>query len=172
MCIRDSLYAAAETTASDAHHGDDHGPGGLFGFLFKKVHGYPYWVLLLPLLASLSGLVVAWFMYVRGSVTDKIKTIEETGGGPVYNFLLNKWYVDEVYDATVVRATRKLGDIFWKIGDVRIIDGLGPNGVAKFTSGAAKRVAKFQTGYLYHYAFVMLIGVATLIIVAFRGTAG
>ena len=170
--ISNTLYAAAETAASDAHHGDDHGPGGLFGFLFKKVHGYPYWVLLMPLLASLSGLVVAWFMYVRGSVTDKIKTIEETGGTPLYNFLLNKWYIDELYDATVVRATRKLGDLFWKIGDVRIIDGFGPDGVARFATGAAKRVSKLQTGYLYHYAFVMLLGVAVLILVAFRGTAG
>ena len=167
-----TLYAAAETTASDAHHGDDHGPGGLFGFLFKKVHGYPYWVLLLPLLASLSGLILAWFMYVRGSVTDKIKTIEKTGGTPMYNFLLNKWYIDELYDATVVRATRKLGDLFWKVGDIRIIDGFGPNGVAGFAVGAAKRVSKLQTGYLYHYAFVMLLGVALLILVAFRGTAG
>ena len=167
-----SLYAAAETASSDAHHGDDHGPGGLFGFLFKKVHGYPYWVLLLPLLASLSGLVLAWFMYVRGSVADKIKTIEETGGTPLYNFLHNKWYIDELYDATVVRATRKLGDLFWKIGDVRIIDGFGPDGVARFATGAAKRVSKLQTGYLYHYAFVMLLGVAVLILVAFRGTAG
>jgi NADH-quinone oxidoreductase subunit L len=170
--ISNTLYAAAETTASDAHYADDHAPSGLFGWLFKMVHGYPYWVLLLPLIASVTGFVVAYFMYVRGSVTAKIDHIKETGGSPLYNFLLNKWYVDELYDATVVRAVRKLGDIFWKIGDVRIIDGLGPNGVAKLASGAAKRVSKLQTGYLYHYAFVMLLGVALLILVAFRGTTG
>jgi len=96
----------------------------------------------------------------------------ETGGSPIYNFLLNKWYIDELYDATVVRGVRKLGDLFWKIGDIRIIDGFGPNGVASLASGAAKRVSKLQTGYLYHYAFVMLLGVAVLILVAFRGTAG
>ena len=56
--------------------------------------------------------------------------------------------------------------------NVRIIDGLGPNGVAKFASGAARRLSKLQTGYLYHYAFVMLLGVALLVLVAFRGTAG
>ena len=169
--ISNTLYAAAESAASDAHY-DDAGPGGLFGFLYRKVHGYPYWVLLLPLLASVSGFVIAWFMYVRGSVQAKIDTVAETGGSPLYNFLLNKWYIDELYDATVIRATRKLGDIFWKTGDVRIIDGFGPNGVASFASGAAKRVSKLQTGYLYHYAFVMLLGVAVLILVAFRGTAG
>ena len=171
--ISNTLYAAAETTASDAHHGGDHdAPGGLFGWLFKMVHGYPFWVLLMPLLASLSGLVIAYFMYFRGSVQAKIDDIKETGGSPLYNFLLNKWYIDELYDATIVRGTRKLGDLFWKIGDVRIIDGLGPNGVAKFASGAAKRVSKLQTGYLYHYAFVMLLGVALLIMIAFRGTVG
>jgi len=170
--ISNTLYAAAETAVSDAHHGDEHAPSGLFGFLFKKVHGYPYWVLLMPLLASVIGFVIAYFMYVRGSVEAKIKSVEETGGTPLYKFLLNKWYVDEIYDATVVRATRKLGDLFWKVGDVRLIDGFGPNGIAKFASGAARRVSKLQTGYLYHYAFVMLLGVALLILVAFRGTAG
>jgi len=171
--ISNTLYAAAETTASDGHYDDSFvSKGWLHWFLFRPVHGYPYWVLLMPLLASVIGFVIAYFMYIRGSVEAKIKTIEETGGTPLYNFLLNKWYVDEIYDATVVRATRKLGDLFWKVGDVRLIDGFGPNGIAKFASGAARRVSKAQTGYLYHYAFVMLLGVALLILVAFRGTAG
>jgi len=170
--ISNTLYAAAETTHSDAHHDSFESKGFIHWLLFRPVHGYPYWVLLLPLIASVLGGVIAYFMYMRGSVEDKIKTIEETGGTPLYNFLLNKWYVDELYDATVVRATRKLGDFFWKVGDIRLIDGLGPNGIAKFASGAAKRVSKLQTGYLYHYAFVMLLGVALLIFVAFRGTAG
>lgn len=166
--ISNTLLAAAEGGHSDVYESK----GFIDWLLFRPVHGYPYWVLLLPLLASVSGFVIAWFMYVRGSVQDKIDLIKETGGSPLYNFLLNKWYVDELYDATVVRGTRKLGDFFWKIVDIRIIDGFGPNGVAKFTSGAANRVSKFQTGYLYHYAFVMLLGVALLIIVAFRGTTG
>ncbi len=169
--ISNTLYAAAET-ASDGHYEKYESKGFIDWLLFRPVHGYPYWVLLMPLLASLMGGVIAYLMYIRGTVEDKIKSVEETGGTPLYNFLLNKWYVDEFYDATVVRATRKLGDIFWKIGDVRIIDGFGPNGIAKFASGAAKRVSKLQSGYLYHYAFVMLIGVALLILVAFRGTAG
>ncbi|GGX57560.1 NADH:ubiquinone oxidoreductase subunit L [Litorimonas cladophorae] len=170
--ISNTLYAAAETTASDATYGKYESKGFIDWLLFRPVHGYPFWVLLLPLVASVTGFVIAYFMYIRGSVQAKIDHIRETGGSPLYNFLLNKWYIDELYDATVVRGTRKLGDLFWKVGDVRIIDGLGPNGVAKFASGAAKRVSKFQTGYLYHYAFVMLLGVAFLILVAFRGTTG
>jgi NADH-quinone oxidoreductase subunit L len=166
--ISNTLMAAAE----GGHHEVYESKGFIDWLLFRPVHGYPYWVLLLPLVASITGFVIAYFMYVRGSVEAKIKTVEETGGSPLYNFLLNKWYIDELYDATVVRATRKIGDLFWKVGDVRLIDGLGPNGVASFAAGAAKRVSKLQTGYLYHYAFVMLLGVAVLILVAFRGTAG
>ena len=171
--ISDTLYAAAAAeTASDAHYGTYESKDFIDWLLFRPVHGYPYWVLLLPLLASITGFVIAWFMYIRGSVQAKIDVIAETGGSPMYNFLLNKWYIDEIYDATVVRGARKLGDLFWKVGDVRLIDGLGPNGFAAFAAGAARKISKLQTGYLYHYAFIMLIGVAVLIFVALRGAAG
>ena len=166
--ISNSLFAAAEGGYSETYESK----GFLDWLLFRPVHGYPFWVLLLPLVASVTGFIVAWFMYIRGGVQSKIDHVAETGGTPLYNFLLNKWYIDELYDATVVRGTRKLGDIFWKIGDVGIIDRFGPNGVAGFATGAAKRVSRLQTGYLYHYAFVMLLGVAVLILVAFRGPAG
>ncbi|RKQ71650.1 NADH dehydrogenase subunit L [Litorimonas taeanensis] len=165
------MVAAAETHASDGHHAEPH-PGGLFGWLFAKVHGYPFWVLLLPLVMSVTGFVIAWFMYIRGSVEDKIATIEETGGGVMYRFLLNKWYIDELYDATIVKFTKFLGDKFWKIGDEKIIDGYGPNGFAKLAANTSKRLSKIQSGYLYHYAFIMLLGVAVLIVVAFRGIGG
>ena len=165
----ENLYAAAES-AYDGHDAVKH--TGPFGWLFNKVHGYPYWVLLLPFLMSVTGFIVAWFMYIRGSVEDKINTIKETGGGPLYRFLLNKWYIDELYDVTVVRATKFLGDVFWKVGDEKIIDGYGPNGFAKFAANTSKRLSKIQSGYLYHYAFIMLLGVAVLIVVAFRGVGG
>ena len=171
--VSESLYAAAETThASDATYGDvKH--GGPFGWLFNTYHGYPWWVLLSPLFVSAIGFITAYVMYMRGQGAEKhIKTIEETGGGPLYNFLLNKWYIDEIYDATIVRGARALGDLFWKVGDQKIIDGLGPNGVAAFTAGAAKRLSKLQTGYLFHYAFVMLLGVAVIIALVFRTVGG
>ena len=167
----ENLYAMAPGSATDAYHAEP-APGGLFGWLFAKVHGYPFWVLLLPLVMSVTGFVIAWFMYMRGSVEEKINHVQETGGGPLYNFLLNKWYIDELYNVTVVKLVKFLGDKFWKVGDEKIIDGYGPNGVAKFASGAAKRLSKIQTGYLYHYAFIMLLGVAVLIVVAFRGVGG
>ena len=162
---------AAAESASDGYDTVKH--TGLYGIFFNTFHGYPRWVLFMPLLVSLSGLFIAFMMYMRGEGAAKhIRNVEETGGGPLYNFLLNKWYIDEIYDATVVKGARKLGDIFWKIGDQKLIDGLGPNGVAAFAAGAAKRLSKIQSGYLYHYAFVMLLGVAVIIALVFRTVGG
>ncbi len=80
--------------------------------------------------------------------------------GPLWSFLYNKWYFDELYDAVFVRGAKGLGDLFWKIGDVKIIDGRGPNGMRLAVAEIRRRLAKFQSGYVYHYAFVMLLGVA------------
>jgi hypothetical protein len=80
--------------------------------------------------------------------------------GPVWSFLYNKWYFDELYDAIFVRGAEALGDLFWKGGDQKIIDGLGPDGVSAVSYASASRTGRLQTGYVYHYAFVMLIGVA------------
>jgi len=147
--------------------------GGLFGWLFNKVHGYPFWVLLLPVLVSIIGFITAFMMYMRGAGAQKhIDAVEETGGGVLYRFLLNKWYIDEIYDATIVKATRGLGDVFWKVGDQKIIDGFGPNGFAAVAAGAAKRISRLQSGYLYHYAFIMLLGVAIIIALVFRTVGG
>ncbi|MDP3384692.1 MAG: NADH-quinone oxidoreductase subunit L, partial [Phenylobacterium sp.] len=83
--------------------------------------------------------------------------------GPVWSFLYNKWFFDELYNATFVRAARGLGDLFWKVGDQKIIDGAGPNGVAAVSAAIGRRTGKLQTGFVYHYAFVMLLGVAGLL---------
>ena len=81
----------------------------------------------------------------------------------LYRFLLNKWYFDELYDAIFVRPAMWLGRAFWKIGDGRIIDGLGPDGISARVVDVTRGVVRLQTGYVYHYAFAMLIGVALLI---------
>ena len=83
--------------------------------------------------------------------------------GLIYRFLLNKWYFDEIYNFLFVRPAFWLGRLFWKSGDGRIIDGLGPDGVSARVIDVAGRVVRLQTGYVYHYAFTMLIGVAALI---------
>jgi NADH-quinone oxidoreductase subunit L len=82
---------------------------------------------------------------------------------PVYLFLLNKWYFDELYDFLFVRPAKRLGRGLWKIGDGAIIDGLGPDGIASLTRRLAQRAGQLQSGYVYHYAFVMLIGIVLII---------
>jgi NADH-quinone oxidoreductase subunit L len=82
---------------------------------------------------------------------------------PLYQFLLNKWYFDEIYDFLIVRPTIWLGRLLWKGGDGFIIDGFGPDGVSARVLDVTRNVIRLQTGYLYHYAFAMLIGVAAFI---------
>jgi NADH-quinone oxidoreductase subunit L len=81
----------------------------------------------------------------------------------LYRFLLNKWYFDELYDMIFVRPAQWLGRLFWKGGDGKVIDGIGPDGIAARVVDVTNRVVKLQTGFVYHYAFAMLIGVAALI---------
>jgi NADH-quinone oxidoreductase subunit L len=81
----------------------------------------------------------------------------------IYVFLLNKWYFDELYNVLFVRPTFWLGRLFWKDGDIRIIDGFGPDGISARVIAVTNRVVKLQTGFIYHYAFAMLIGVAAII---------
>ena len=83
--------------------------------------------------------------------------------GLLWTFLYNKWFFDELYDATFVRLARVLGDLFWKGGDQKLIDGFGPDGVSALSVAVGKRTGRLQTGYVYHYAFVMLLGVAGLL---------
>ena len=81
----------------------------------------------------------------------------------LYRFLLNKWYFDEIYDFIFVNPAKAIGRFFWKEGDGRIIDGFGPDGISARVVDVARGVVRLQSGYLYHYAFAMLIGVAAFI---------
>jgi len=123
-------------------------------------HQLPAWVETLPLVMGLSGIAVAWLAYIW---QPGIPAMAAHRFRAVYRFLLNKWYFDELYDATIVRPVMALGVEFWKTGDGAVIDGLGPDGVAETTTRLAVRASRLQTGYLYHYAFVMLIGVVLLV---------
>jgi NADH-quinone oxidoreductase subunit L len=81
----------------------------------------------------------------------------------LYQFLLNKWYFDELYEVLFVRTAKAIGRFLWKEGDGRVIDGFGPDGVSARVIDTARGVVRLQSGYLYHYAFAMLIGVAAFI---------
>jgi len=123
-------------------------------------HEVPIWVILAPTVAMALGLATAWYFYIRNPLVPFGLAKRFRGA---HQFLLNAWYFDALYDALFVRPAKRLGRILWKTGDGTIIDGLGPDGVASRVIDITNRVVKLQTGYIYHYAFIMLIGVAALI---------
>jgi len=120
----------------------------------------PWQVVWAPLTVTLTGFAIAWLTYIRYEGFGARLAARK---GPLWTFLYNKWFFDELYDATFVRAARFLGDLFWKGGDQKLIDGLGPNGVSAVSYAVGKGTGRLQTGYVYHYAFVMLLGVAALL---------
>ncbi|QKK28553.1 NADH-quinone oxidoreductase subunit L [Rhizobium indicum] len=128
--------------------------------LVEEFHHVPALVALSPFIAMVLGFVTAWYMYIRSPQTPRILAQQHR---VLYQFLLNKWYFDEVYDFLFVRSAKALGRFLWKKGDVGVIDTYGPNGVAARVVAVTDRVVRLQTGYLYHYAFAMLIGVAALV---------
>ncbi len=123
-------------------------------------HEVPLWVMLAPTVAMALGLVTAWYFYIRNPLVPFGLAKRFRGA---HQFLLNAWYFDALYDAIFVRPAKWLGRFLWKTGDGTIIDGLGPDGVSARVIDITNRVVKLQSGYIYHYAFVMLIGVAALI---------
>ncbi|MCR4265996.1 NADH-quinone oxidoreductase subunit L [Nitratireductor sp. ZSWI3] len=128
--------------------------------MLEEFHHVPVWVKLAPFVAMLAGLYVAWLFYIRSPERPKALARQFSG---LYAFLLNKWYFDELYDFLFVRPAKRLGYFLWKKGDGAVIDGLGPDGVSARVVGVTNRIVKLQSGYLYHYAFAMLIGVAALV---------
>jgi NADH-quinone oxidoreductase subunit L len=123
-------------------------------------HHAPRLIKFLPTVVALAGIALATFAYQMAP--DLPKRFAEQFRG-IYRFLLHKWYFDELYDRLFVRPALILGRGFWKSGDGALIDGVGPDGVAAATRLLARRVAALQTGYVYHYAFAMLIGVAAFV---------
>jgi NADH-quinone oxidoreductase subunit L len=120
----------------------------------------PFWVGKLPLAMGILGIVIAWVAYI--AVPDlPAKTVRALR--PLYLLFLNKWYFDEIYDFLFVRFAMWLGAGLWKKGDGAVIDGLGPDGLATTTRRLSVGASRLQTGYLYHYAFVMLVGVVVLV---------
>ena len=143
----DAFWKGALFTAADNH-------------IMEEAHHVPTLVKWSPFVVMAIGFVLAWIFYIR---SPKIPS-ELAGRHPgLYQFLLNKWYFDELYDFLFVRTARGLGRFFWKTGDGWLIDGFGPNGISARVLNITNRVVKMQTGFLYHYAFAMLIGVAALV---------
>ena len=114
----------------------------------------------LPTVMMVLGFAVSYLFYIRRPYLPEELANQQP---MLYEFLLNKWYFDELYDLIFVRPAKWIGRFLWKFGDGYIIDGFGPDGVSAWVLDITRNVVKIQTGYLYHYAFAMLIGVAGLI---------
>ena len=137
--------------------------------ILEEFHHVPILVKLSPAIMMLLGFVLAWLMYIRSPGLPKELARQHPG---LYAFLLNKWYFDEIYDFLFVRPAKWLGRFLWKKGDGWLIDGFGPDGVSARILDITKGVVRLQSGYLYHYAFAMLIGVAALVTWSMFGGAG
>jgi NADH-quinone oxidoreductase subunit L len=128
--------------------------------IIDDLHRVPFVVKALPFLLMTAGFFVALRFYIyRPDLPARLARQNEL----LYRFVLNKWYFDEIYDFLFVRPTIWLGLVLWKYGDGWLIDGFGPDGVSARVLDVTRNVVRLQTGYLYHYAFAMLIGVAGLI---------
>jgi len=143
----DAFWAGALYIAKDNH-------------ILHEMHEVPGWVKLSPFVMMVAGFLVAyWFYMLRPELPKRLAESQPL----LYRFLLNKWYFDELYDVLFVRPARWLGTFLWKKGDGAVIDGLGPDGVSARVIDVTNRVVRLQTGYVYHYAFAMLLGVAALV---------
>jgi len=142
------------------HHNNDFWQSSIF-FLEEIKHDViPLWFLLLtPFLVTIS-IPISYYYFV--SNTQILQDFKKTNL-PLYNFLQNKWYVDEIYDAVFVTPAKKLGSFLWKKGDLDTIDKYGPDGISKIVKIISNKAGRFQTGFIYDYAFVMLIGLSILL---------
>ena len=146
-----SLFVANTHTAlTDAHH-------------------VALWVKVLPIAVAVAGIALAWVFYIRNPGLPGALAGRTQG---LYLFLLNKWYFDELYDHIFVAPAKRLGRSLWLGGDGALIDGVGPDGIAAAALELARRAGRLQSGYVYHYAFAMLVGVVVLVtLYLFTGAA-
>jgi NADH-quinone oxidoreductase subunit L len=120
----------------------------------------PMWVELSPIVLTIIGFGIAYYYYVlHPDLPPKMAAKK----GLLYTFLYNKWYFDEIYDFLFVRPSMWLGRMLWKIGDGKVIDGLGPDGIAARVLDVTRETVRIQSGYVYHYALAMLAGALALI---------
>jgi NADH-quinone oxidoreductase subunit L len=145
----------------DAELGEKFWQGSLAfdAHLMHHMHEVPEWVKLSATIVMLIGLFTAWMAYIRDTTIPArfVATF-----GPIYTFLLNKWYWDELYDMLFVKPAFWFGRLFWKAGDQGTIDRFGPNGAAAVAMLGSRMAARLQSGYLASYAFAMLLGLAAI----------
>ena len=126
----------------------------------EEAHHVAFWVKALPMAVGVLGIAGAYLFYV---LRPEWPALAAARARPVYLFLRNKWYFDELYGVLFVRPAKYLGRNLWKQGDGAVIDGIGPDGLAAATLAVARRAVRLQSGYIYHYAFAMLLGLAAIV---------
>ncbi len=115
----------------------------------------PLWFLLLTPCLVLLSIPIAYYLFVRNKIlTHDIASMNK----PLYNFLVNKWYFDELYELLFIKSSKKIGLFLWKFCDGTIIDGFGPDGISSLIKKCSIKATKFQSGFIYQYAFIMLVG--------------
>jgi NADH-quinone oxidoreductase subunit L len=132
-------------------------------FLKQTAHGHPpLWLLILIPTLVISAIPLSFILFLkRKDIVENFINSQK----PLYNFLVKKWYFDELYDLIFVRPFRSIGNFLWQRGDVKTIDAYGPDGIARVVKNLSDRASSMQSGYLYHYATILLIGL--IIIVTF-----
>jgi NADH-quinone oxidoreductase subunit L len=120
----------------------------------------PLWLLLTTPVLVLISIPIAYYLFVKEkSVPYQIIQSNK----PLYNLLINKWYFDELYDVLFIQSSKKIGLFFWKVIDVKIIDKFGPDGVSLLIKNLSLKASKFQSGFIYQYAFMILLGFSALL---------
>ena len=115
----------------------------------------PLWFLLMTPSLVIISIPIAYYLFIKNKkLTEQIVNVNK----PLHQFLINKWYFDELYDVIFVRSSKKFGLFLWKFFDVKLIDGFGPDGISSFIKKCSIKANKFQNGFIYQYAFIMLLG--------------
>ena len=142
------------------HHAYNFWQASIF-FLNEINHeAIPLWFLLITPILVLISIPISFYLYVSN---PKILEDFKNTNKPLYDFLLNKWYIDELYEKIFVNPSKKIGSFFWKKGDIGLIDKFGPDGISKLVKIISNKTGRLQTGFIYDYAFVMLLGLSILL---------
>ena len=142
------------------HYSTEFWQGSIF-FLNEIKHDVvPLWFLLITPIIVLISIPISYYLYI---LNPRVLEDFKNTNLPLYNFLLNKWYIDELYEKIFVNPAKKIGSIFWKKGDIGIIDKFGPDGISKLIKIISDKTGRLQTGFIYDYAFVMLLGLSILL---------
>ena len=140
-------------------HSDEFWQNSIFFLNEIKHNAIPLWFLLVTPILVLIAIPISLFVHCEYKNFRDIKNTNT----PLYNFLLNKWYIDEFYEKVFVNPAKKIGSFFWKKGDIGIIDKFGPDGISKIVKIISNKTGRLQTGFIYDYAFVMLLGLSILL---------